>query len=104
MMMYVAKVLRVWSNMKFLVGFVSFVSSMAAAGPAHAYLDPGSVSLWIQGIVAGLAGVALTWKHWYWRLRSFFGRNGHRRAKADNSGSNPRAPENEEAPSGESGE
>lgn len=87
-----------------MVGFVSFVvlvSLIAVAGPAHAYLDPGSVSLWIQGIVAALAGLALTWKHWFWRLRSLFGRNGQRKSKANNSGSNPRPPGDEETPAGE---
>ncbi len=87
--------------MKFVAGLVSFVSFIAAAGPAHAYLDPGSVSLWIQGIVAALAGLALTWKHWFWRLRSLFGRNGQRKSKADNPGRNLRPPGNEETPAGE---
>ena len=81
--------------MRFVVGFVSFVSLIAASGPAHAYLDPGSVSLWIQGIVAALAGVALTWKHWYGRLRSFLRPDKKRKSKADSSGSTPRAPGNE---------
>ena len=95
------KVLSGSSHMRSVVGIVSFVSLIAASGPAHAYLDPGSVSLWIQGIVAALAGVALTWKHWCRRLRSFFGQDGKRKLKADSSGSNPRAPGNEDAPSDE---
>ena len=40
---------------------------------AHAYLDPGSVSLMIQAVIGAIAGAALTWKYWYWRLLSFFG-------------------------------
>lgn len=84
--------------MKPVVGVVWLVSLIAASGPAHAYLDPGSVSLAIQAIVAALAGAALTWKHWYWRLRSFFARNGKRKSRADDSGRNPRAPENADSP------
>ena len=52
----------------FLTLLLFFISN-----PAHAYLDPGSMSLVIQAILATLAGAALTWKHWYWRLLEFFG-------------------------------
>lgn len=39
---------------------------------AHAYLDPGSVSLVLQSVVAAIAGAALFWKHWFYRLRGIF--------------------------------
>lgn len=38
--------------------------------PAWAYLDPGSVSLWIQGILAGIAAIASTSRFWWYRLKS----------------------------------
>ncbi len=55
--------------------FVFFLTLLLffKSDPAHAYLDPGSVSLVIQAIIATIAGAALTWKHWYWRLLNFFG-------------------------------
>lgn len=37
--------------------------------PAWAYLDPGSVSLWLQGILAGIAAIATTSKFWWFRLK-----------------------------------
>ena len=37
--------------------------------PAWAYLDPGSVSLWIQGILAGIAVIATTFRFWWFRLK-----------------------------------
>ena len=40
---------------------------------AHAYLDPGSVSLILQSVVAAIAGAALFWRHWYYRLLGIFG-------------------------------
>ena len=40
---------------------------------AHAYLDPGSVSLVLQSVVAAIAGAALFWKHWFYRLRDLLG-------------------------------
>lgn len=38
--------------------------------PAWAYLDPGSVSLWIQGILAGIAAIATTFRFWRFRLKN----------------------------------
>ena len=86
------------SDVRLKVGLVTFVSFTAASGPAHAYLDPGTVSLALQAIVAALAGAALTWKHWYWRLRGFLGLGGKRKPGADNSGRAPRVPEDPDNP------
>ena len=38
----------------------------------YAYLDPGSISLILQAIIASIAGAAITWRHWYWKILSFF--------------------------------
>ena len=84
--------------MKTVVSLISFVSFLAASGPAHAYLDPGSVSLAIQALVAALAGAALTWKHWYWRLRSLLGLTRRKGSGPDKAEGNPRAPENADPP------
>lgn len=43
------------------------------SGPAHAYLDPGSISLVVQAIIAAVAGGLMTVKYWYWRVLRFFG-------------------------------
>lgn len=39
---------------------------------AHAYLDPGSASLWVQGIVAAVAAVAATARIWWGHIKSKF--------------------------------
>ena len=39
----------------------------------YAYLDPGSISLAIQGLIAAVAGLAVTFRYWYWRLLNFLG-------------------------------
>ena len=89
---------KISSNVRLKVGLIAFVFFTAASGPADAYLDPGSVSLAIQAIVAALAGAALTWKHWYWRLRSFLGLDRKRNPGADDSRRGPRAPEDPDNP------
>ena len=53
----------------FLILFLSLKSS-----PAHAYLDPGSISLILQAIIAAIAGGLMTVKYWYWRVLRLFGR------------------------------
>ena len=49
------------------------------SAPAHAYLDPGSVSLAIQALVASVAGIALTGKYWFWRILQLLGLGKKRR-------------------------
>ena len=84
--------------MRTVASFIAFVSFIVASGPAHAYLDPGSVSLAIQAIVAALAGAALTWKHWYWRVRGFLGLDRKRKSEDGDSDPTPRTPGDAEHP------
>lgn len=46
---------------------------IAIIRPAHAYLDPGTGSILIQGILAALAGLVLTVKLWWHRLLVLLG-------------------------------
>ena len=91
-----------WSSvMRRKVGILTFVFVITVPAPAHAYLDPGSVSLTIQAIVAALAGAALTWKHWYWRLRGLLRLDRKRKPSVGDSGGSPRAPGDADTPPGE---
>ncbi len=42
---------------------------------AFAYLDPGTGSMILQGIIAGIAVVGLTVKNYWYKIRGFFGKN-----------------------------
>ena len=59
------------SNLKFLcliVGLISYTS------PAYAYLDPGTGSMLLQGLIAGLA-VIMSFLSIYWqKVKAFFGK------------------------------
>ena len=59
------------SNLKFLcliVGLISYTS------PAYAYLDPGTGSMLLQGLIGGLAAV-LSFLSIYWqKVKAFFGK------------------------------
>lgn len=41
---------------------------------AHAYLDPGTGSMILQGIIAAVAVVGLTLKNYWYKVRAFFGK------------------------------
>jgi hypothetical protein len=42
-------------------------------GPAYAYIDPSSGSMVLQGIIAGIAAIAVTAKLWWHRLLVLLG-------------------------------
>ena len=46
---------------------------LATAMPAHAYIDPGTGSAILQGILAALAAIALTAKLYWHRLLKLLG-------------------------------
>jgi hypothetical protein len=54
-----------------------FIFSFSAimATPAYAYLDPGTGSMILQGIIAGLAMISMTFKMWWYKLISIFKRS-----------------------------
>lgn len=39
--------------------------------PAYAYLDPGTISIVLQSILAAIAGIVATYKLWLSKLKSF---------------------------------
>ena len=42
--------------------------------PAFAYLDPGTGSMILQGLIAGIAVAGFTIKTYWYKLRSLFGK------------------------------
>ncbi len=64
--------------------------------PAYAYLDPGSVSLGLQAFFAAIAGAALFWRFWFWKVLGFFGiKKGEQRIEESESGVPEKNPDNE---------
>ena len=49
------------------------VANLLLVGVAHAYLDPGTGSALLQGVLAALAAVAIAAKLYWHRLLRFFG-------------------------------
>ena len=43
---------------------------------AAAYLDPGTGSMILQGVIAGIAVVGFTLKTYWYKIRGFFGKSG----------------------------
>ena len=42
------------------------------SGELHAYLDPGTGSILLQGLIAAIATALATGKFWWHRVKSFF--------------------------------
>ena len=53
---------------KFESTLIVAVVFAALSAPAYAYIDPGSGSMIVQGILAAIAAIALTAKLWWHRL------------------------------------
>ena len=46
--------------------------ALAYAGPSHAYIDPGTGSIILQSILAGVAVAAGLLRTYWYRLKTFF--------------------------------
>ena len=59
------------SNLNFLIIFFGLISYTS---PAYAYLDPGTGSVLIQGLIGGIA-VVMSFISIYWqKVKEFFGK------------------------------
>ena len=59
------------SNLKFLFLIISLISYTS---PAYAYLDPGTGSMLLQGLIGGIAA-AIAFLSIYWqKVKAFFGK------------------------------
>jgi hypothetical protein len=56
--------------MKVFLNAIFFI--FITCSTAFAYLDPGSASIWLQAIAAGLAGIVSTYRLWLDKFLSFF--------------------------------
>ena len=49
--------------------------AMTVSSPAYAYLDPGTVSIMLQGIIAAIAMATLTFHKYWYKFINFFSKN-----------------------------
>lgn len=71
---------------------ISVVALVVLTGPAHAYLDPGTGSIILQSLIAGIAGALLFFKSYWWRFLGLFRKSGGRRDEKDRAGHPGREP------------
>jgi len=62
----------------------AFIVLMVYMKPAHAYLDPGTGSILLQGLIAAVAGVMATGGLYWSRIKNFFLGNKKDMAKKTN--------------------
>lgn len=51
---------------------LSFSCLVIATGPAHAYLDPGTGSILLQGLIAAVAGGLVAARLYWSKVKQFF--------------------------------
>ena len=54
--------------------FLAIAVSLAAAGPAHAYLDPGTGSMMLQALAAAIISVGIFWRGVVAKFKMLFSR------------------------------
>jgi hypothetical protein len=54
--------------------FLTSLSLITFSQQAAAYLDPGTGSMILQGIIASIAVAGFTIKNYWYRIRAFFGK------------------------------
>jgi hypothetical protein len=59
--------------MKFISFMLVLIVVLTFATPAYAYLDPGTGSAILQGLLAGLAAIVVVGKLYWHRLKRMFG-------------------------------
>lgn len=59
-------------TLTFLAGWI-FLLFFGFAGPAHAYLDPGTGSLILQGLIAGIVAAGVVARLYWHRLLKLLG-------------------------------
>lgn len=58
-------------------------ATVMATQEAHAYLDPGTGSMLLQGLIAGLAATSVVVGRYWYKLRSYFVRSSDRTARGE---------------------
>jgi len=79
---------RVTSTLARFLIMVFLLAALGVSTNAQAYIDPGTGSLILQGIIAAVAGVAVTVGVYWDRLKTFIRWRGKRGSDADNDGRN----------------
>ena len=60
------------NHFKYKIRIILLLSVLVVSGPVHAYLDPGTGSLLLQGLLGGIAGAAVFIRVYWHKLTSFF--------------------------------
>ncbi|MCP4842410.1 MAG: hypothetical protein GY887_11825 [Halieaceae bacterium] len=55
---------------------VALMALLSVSQGAFAYLDPGTGSMILQGVIAAIAVVGFTIKSYWYKIRAFFGKGG----------------------------
>jgi hypothetical protein len=66
-----------------LLAALSLGATLTSTQEAHAYLDPGTGSMLLQGLIAGLAATSVVIGRYWYKLKSYFVRTSDRTAQGE---------------------
>lgn len=66
----------IWPKVSLRTAATAALLTLGASGPAHAYIDPGTGSMLLQMLGAGIAGAIFYFRELRMKLLSLFSRRG----------------------------
>lgn len=73
-----------------LLAALSLGATLMATSDAHAYLDPGTGSMLLQGLIAGLAATSVVVGRYWYKVKSYFVRSNDRASRGESPDSTER--------------
>jgi hypothetical protein len=73
-----------------LLAALALGATLVSTQEAHAYLDPGTGSMLLQGLIAGLAATSVVIGRYWYKVKSYFVRTSDRTARREARDSNQR--------------
>jgi hypothetical protein len=66
-----------------LLAALALGATVMSTQEAHAYLDPGTGSMLLQGLIAGLAATSVVVGRYWYKVKSYFVRSSERTARGE---------------------
>ncbi len=83
-------------NHKCLSIIIIISAALGFAAPAYAYLDPGTISYFLQILIAGLVGISVTIKLYWSSISGFLKRGGGKNSRSSLDGGENKTDESDD--------
>ena len=73
-----------------LLAVLALGATAVSTQEAHAYLDPGTGSMLLQGLIAGLAATSVVIGRYWYKVKSYFARSSDRTGRGESADTSER--------------